>query len=81
MLVKRQYLERPPRDEYILTDAGSDFLPVLYMIGEWARKHRQGGEMTRFFDTETGKEVSPAVIDLETGAQIGSRPIRIVEPT
>ena len=80
LLVKRQYLERPPRDEYILTDAGRDFLPVLYMMGEWARKHRSGGEMTRFFDIETGKEVSPAVIDLETGAKIGTRPIRIVEP-
>ena len=80
LLEKRRYLDRPPRDEYLLTTAGRDFLPVLIMLGTWGRKYRGGGEMTRFLDAETGNEIQPIAIDLETGAKIGTRPIRIVEP-
>ena len=80
LLEKRRYLERPPRDEYILTAAGRDLLPVLIMLGTWGRKHRGGGAMTRFLDVETGNEIQPIAVDLETGAKIGTRPIRIVEP-
>ena len=80
LLEKQRYLERPPRDEYILTNAGRDFLPVLIMLGAWGRKHRGGGDMTQYFDVETGKEIIPIAVDLETGAKIGTRPIRIVEP-
>ncbi len=81
LLEKRRYLERPPRDEYVLTAAGQDFLPVLFAIGAWGRKHRGGGaEVTRFFDAETGTEIDPVTIDRATGAEIGTRPIRIDEP-
>ncbi len=40
VLEKRCYSERPPREEYLLTAAGRDFLPVLFMIGEWGRRYR-----------------------------------------
>lgn len=33
LLEKRLYSERPPREEYVLTAAGRDFLPVLVMLG------------------------------------------------
>jgi DNA-binding HxlR family transcriptional regulator len=36
-LERRRYSERPPRDEYVLTDRGRDFKPVmdaLYGFGE-----------------------------------------------
>lgn len=75
LLEKRRYLERPPRDEYVLTSSGRDFLPVLVMLGAWGSKHRGGGEMTRYLDKETGKEIVPIAIDLETGAKIGTRPL------
>lgn len=81
LLEKRRYSERPPRDEYVLTAAGQDFLPVLFAIGAWGRKHRGGGaEVTRFFDAETGTEIDPVTIDRATGTEIGTRPIRIAEP-
>jgi DNA-binding HxlR family transcriptional regulator len=76
LLEKRRYSERPPRDEYVLTEAGRDFLPVLFMIGDWARKHRGGGQLMRFLDAETGVEIEPLAIDAVTGAPLGSRPIR-----
>jgi DNA-binding HxlR family transcriptional regulator len=78
LLEKRRYSERPPRDEYLLTEAGRDFLPVLFMIGAWGRKHRGKGKLTRFLDAETGKEIEPLAIDVVTGAGIGTRPIRVV---
>src|SRR5215207_1677527 len=80
LLEKRRYSERPPRDEYVLTAAGLDFLPVLFAIGAWGRKHRGGGDVTRFFDAETGTEIDPVTIDRATGEPIGTRPIRIAIP-
>ena len=80
LLEKRRYSERPPRDDYILTEAGRDFLPVLFAIGAWGRKHRNGDRVTRFFDAETGTEIDAVTIDRATGAPIGTRPIRIAMP-
>jgi hypothetical protein len=47
----------------VLTQAGRDFLPVLFAIGAWGRKHRGGGKVTRFFDAETGTEIDAVTID------------------
>lgn len=80
LLEKRRYSEHPPRDEYLLTTAGRDFLPVLFMIGEWARQHRGGGKLLRFLDAETGQEIKGVVVDEVTGAKIGTRPLRSVMP-
>jgi DNA-binding HxlR family transcriptional regulator len=80
LLEKRRYSERPPRDEYVLSEAGRDFLPVLFAISAWGRKHRNGDGVTRFFDAEAGSEIDPVTIDRSTGAPIGTRAIRIVLP-
>jgi DNA-binding HxlR family transcriptional regulator len=48
LLEKRRYSEHPPREEYLLTAAGRDFLPVLFMIGAWGRQYRGGGKLVRF---------------------------------
>jgi len=80
LLEKRRYSEHPPREEYLLTAAGRDFLPVLFMIGEWGRKYRGEGKLVRFFDAEAGTEIKAVVVDEVTGAKIGTRPIRAVEP-
>ena len=80
LLEKRRYSEHPPREEYLLTAAGRDFLPVLFMIGAWGRKYRGGGKLTRFFDAETGKEIKAVAVDEVTGAKIGTRAIRTVIP-
>ena len=79
LLQKRRYSERPPRDEYVLTDAGRDFIPVLAMIGAWGKKHRGTG-MTRYLDAETGKEIKPIAVDSVSGAAIGTRAFRVEVP-
>ena len=80
LLERKLYSERPPRDEYVLTASGRDFLPVLFMIGEWGRQHRRGGKLTRFLDAKTGTEIKAVAIDEVTGARIGTRAISMVEP-
>jgi DNA-binding HxlR family transcriptional regulator len=80
LLEKRRYSERPPRDEYVLTAAGRDFLPVLVMIGAWGRKYRGKGRLTRLIDDVTGKEIQPVVVDIVSGKKLGTRPIRVVVP-
>ncbi len=80
LLEKRLYSERPPREEYLLTVAGRDFLPVLFMIGAWGRQYRGGGNLVRFLDAETGTEIEAVAVDAVTGAKIGTRPIRTVIP-
>lgn len=80
LLEKRLYSDRPPREEYVLTAAGRDFLPVLFMIGTWGRKYRGEGKLVRFLDAETGIEIKAVAVDEVTGARIGTRPIRIVTP-
>ncbi|MBP9787872.1 MAG: helix-turn-helix transcriptional regulator [Acinetobacter sp.] len=78
LLEKRQYSEHPPREEYVLTQAGRDFLPVLFVIGAWGRKHKpyeNPEQMPVFIDAEQGTEIKPIVIDQVTGAEIGTRMI------
>lgn len=77
---KRRYSENPPRDEYVLTAAGLDFLPVLFIIGAWGKKHRRYSKSVRFLDAENGTEIQAVAIDAKTGAPIGTRPIKILSP-
>ena len=39
LLERRRYSERPPRDEYVLTERGRDFHPVLVELVAFGRKH------------------------------------------
>src|SRR5258708_32387851 len=63
LLEKRQYSERPPREEYVLTEAGRDYVPVLFMMAAWGQKHRGEGKLTRFLDAEKGTDIKPVVFD------------------
>ncbi|WP_343244962.1 helix-turn-helix domain-containing protein [Streptomyces sp. SID14478] len=39
VIERRRYSERPPRDEYLLTAAGRDLLPVLGALRAWGEQH------------------------------------------
>jgi DNA-binding HxlR family transcriptional regulator len=80
LLEKHRYSQRPPRDEYLMTNAGRDYLPVLAMLGAWGRKYRGEGKLTKFVDAETGVEIQPIAVDAVTGAKIGTRLIRAISP-
>ena len=42
LLERRRYRERPPRDEYVLTQAGRDFRPVLAALFKWGKRYAPG---------------------------------------
>jgi DNA-binding HxlR family transcriptional regulator len=48
LLAKRPYREpgQRSRDEYVLTPAGVDLVPVVMALFEWGRKHADGGADT-----------------------------------
>ncbi|HLZ79940.1 MAG TPA: helix-turn-helix domain-containing protein [Sphingomonas sp.] len=78
LLEKRRYSERPPRDEYVLTPKGRDFLPVLAVIGAWGTKHYGHGGTTHAVDVDTGVVIDPMVVDRATGRpfrEIRTRPL------
>nr|ACY02898.1 HxlR transcriptional regulator [Psychrobacter sp. J466] len=79
LLEKQRYSQHPPREEYLLTTAGQDILPVLLVLGAWGRKHKACADplqMPVLVDAETGIEIEPVVIDQVTGIEIGKRAIR-----
>jgi DNA-binding HxlR family transcriptional regulator len=38
LLERRRYSEHPPRDEYVLTEAGRDFRPVIAALFAWGER-------------------------------------------
>jgi len=42
LVERRRYQERPPRDEYHLTESGRDLLPVLRELIHWGNRHIPG---------------------------------------
>ncbi|MDI7864556.1 helix-turn-helix transcriptional regulator [Rhizobiaceae bacterium n13] len=80
LLEKHRYSERPPRQEYVLTERGRDFLPVLAAIGAWGRKHYGLGQTSYSIDEDSGSEVEPIVVDRATGRPLGEIRTRLVLP-
>jgi len=81
VLEKRRYSERPPRDEYVLTQAGRDFLPILAAMGEWGRRYNGGGRaLSHLVDCKTGTPVRAVVIDDATGERLDRMATRLVMP-
>lgn len=55
---------RRARDEYRLTPAGQDLLPVLLSLAQWGDKHLQNGRgPLRFVDAETGRTLGVRITD------------------
>jgi len=81
VMEKRRYSERPPRDEYVLTEAGREFLPILAAMGEWGRRFNGGGTaLSHLVNGETGEAVQPLVVDEVTGRPLRSVAMRLVLP-
>lgn len=65
---RRLYNERPPRYEYVLTQKGRDFFPVLMTLFAWGNQHMPPEEVAmRLADANTGADRDPLLIDRVTG--------------
>lgn len=60
MLQKRPYQEpgQRVREEYVLTEAGRDFMPVVWAMFEWGRNHLPMGIGLRLTHLDCGADVS-----------------------
>ena len=68
LLERRRYSERPPRYEYLLTERGRDFRPVLWALLAWGNKHfAPDGKSVVIVDSATGVEADPVLVDRASG--------------
>ena len=67
LLEKRLYSERPPRHEYVLTEMGRDFRPVMIAMMAYGNRHfTPDGVQSTLVDAETGAEADPIIVDRAT---------------
>lgn len=68
LLERRRYSDRPPRDEYILTECGRDFRPVLHTLLAWGNRHfAKDGPSALIVNRETGEAADPVLVDRVSG--------------
>jgi DNA-binding HxlR family transcriptional regulator len=71
LLERRLYMERPRRHEYVLTESGRDFWPVLVTLMAWGSKHfSPEGKSVMLVDSKTGIEAAPVLVDRRSGRRI-----------
>ena len=71
LLERRRYSERPPRYEYVPTDRGRDFFPVLVALLNFGNKHfATDGKRVVIADRKTGATADPIMVDITTGNPI-----------
>jgi DNA-binding HxlR family transcriptional regulator len=79
-LMRRQrYNERPPRDEYLLTQRGRDFRPVMLAMLAFGNKHFPPEDRTvEIVNTATGQRVEPLLVDPATGKPVDGPGYQVV---
>lgn len=72
-LTRRRYSDHPPRREYILTDRGRDFRPVIIALLAFGNRHfaPEGASVT-LVDAKSGAPADPVLVDRLTGRPIVS---------
>ncbi|MFD8492107.1 winged helix-turn-helix transcriptional regulator [Amycolatopsis sp. NPDC059657] len=79
LLVRHRYQDRPPRDEYLLTDRGKDLQAVIESIAAWGRRHITGMDgAVHLQDTVTGLQADPILVDQRTGTAVTPDQFRYV---
>jgi DNA-binding HxlR family transcriptional regulator len=79
MLEKRRYSSKPPRDEYVLTDRGRDFRPVLIALLAFGNRHfAPEGASVAIADVKSGAPAEPVLVDRVTGRPLVSPEFELV---
>lgn len=60
LLTRQPYREpgQRTRDEYVLTEAGVEFMPVVWALFDWGRKHLPGQHRLQLTHLDCGAEVA-----------------------
>src|ERR1700748_3188331 len=73
LLERRLYNERPKRFDYVLTERGRDFRPVLWSLLAWGNKHfSPEGPSLVIADSQTGVWADPVLVDRESGRALAT---------
>ncbi len=68
LLQRHRYSQHPPRHEYLLTERGRDFRPVLLAMLAWGNRHfAPEGASIVIADARTGAQADPILVDRTTG--------------
>jgi HxlR-like helix-turn-helix len=74
LLERRRYSQRPPRYEYILTDMGREFCPVIVAMFAWGNKHfAPEGESVLLVDKKTKRAADPVLADRKSVRPLNER--------
>jgi DNA-binding HxlR family transcriptional regulator len=77
LLERRRYSERPPRDEYMLTERGRDFRPVLWALLAWGNKHfAPEGLSVVLVEAQTSQLADPVLVDRVSGKEMSADAFR-----
>lgn len=79
LLERRRYNERPPRHEYVVTERGKDFRPVLIALIAFGNRHfAPEGASVAIVDAVSGAPADPIFVDRPTGRPIVSSEFALV---
>jgi DNA-binding HxlR family transcriptional regulator len=71
LVERRAYTDRPPRYDYVLTDTGRDFRPVVLTLMKWGARHfSPNGSNIELVDETSGQPVDLVLTDGNTGKRI-----------
>ncbi|HXA36717.1 MAG TPA: helix-turn-helix transcriptional regulator [Steroidobacteraceae bacterium] len=78
LLERRLYNEHPPRHEYVLTECGRDFRPVVLSLLAWGNRHfAPEGHSVVVMDTKTGSPADPVLVDRDSGKPLSDSRFRM----
>jgi DNA-binding HxlR family transcriptional regulator len=76
---RRLYSEKPPRHEYVLTEKGRDFFPVVVALFAWGnRRLAPEGEALLLVERDTVRPLDPLMVDAESLAPITTANVALV---
>jgi DNA-binding HxlR family transcriptional regulator len=77
LLERRQYSVHPPRYEYVLTECGRDFRPVIVAMYAWGNRHfAPEGPSVLLVDARSGAPAEPVMTDGRSGRPIEAETYR-----
>jgi DNA-binding HxlR family transcriptional regulator len=81
VIERRLYSERPPRHEYLLTEAGNELHPILLALKEWGDRHCNPGTEPIVFEHTCGAEFHAVTVCEACGEPVREGELRVVGGT
>jgi DNA-binding HxlR family transcriptional regulator len=78
---RRLYSERPPRHEYVLTEAGNELHAILLALKEWGDRHCNPGAEPVVFQHTCGTEFHALTVCAACGEPVGDGELTVTGGT